>query len=114
MRCYEFSDAISIDSLRLVERPDLEPGPCDIVVGMRAAAFNFRDIALLRGKYHIDVSPPLVPLSDGAGEVVKTGDAVARFRIGDLVCLLICPIWTRARSRQITCVDVLGAQAMAS
>jgi NADPH:quinone reductase-like Zn-dependent oxidoreductase len=93
MRCYEFSDAISIDSLRLVERPDPEPGPCDIVIRMRAAAFNFRDIAMLRGKYHIDVSPPLIPLSDGAGEVVKTGDSVTRFRVGDLVCPTYLPDW---------------------
>jgi NADPH:quinone reductase-like Zn-dependent oxidoreductase len=93
MRCYEFSDAISIDSLRLVERPDPEPGPCDIVIRMRAAAFNFRDIAMLRGKYHIDVSPPLVPLSDGAGEVIKTGDSVSRFHVGDLVCPTYLPDW---------------------
>ena len=70
MRCYEFSDAISLDLLRLAERPDPKPGSHDIVIRMRAAAFNFRDIAMLRGKYHIDVSPPLIPLSDGAGEVI--------------------------------------------
>lgn len=114
MRCYEFSDAISIDSLRLVERPDPAPGPCDIVIRMRAAAFNFRDIAMLRGKYHIDVSPPLVPLSDGAGEVVEMGDAVTRFRIGDLVCRPICPTGTPGRSRPIMCVDAWEGRPMAS
>ena len=93
MRCYEFSDAISLESLRLVERPDPKPGPNDIVIRMRAAAFNFRDIAMLRGKYHIDVSPPLIPLSDGAGEVVQVGDAVKRFRVGDLVCPNYLPDW---------------------
>jgi NADPH:quinone reductase-like Zn-dependent oxidoreductase len=93
MRCYEFSDAISLDSLRLVERPDPKPGAHDIVIRMRAAAFNFRDIAMLRGKYHIDVSPPLIPLSDGAGEVIQVGDAVKRFRVGDLVCPNYLPDW---------------------
>jgi NADPH:quinone reductase-like Zn-dependent oxidoreductase len=93
MRCYEFSDAISLESLRLAERPDPTPGPHDIVIRMRAAAFNFRDIAMLRGKYHIGVSPPLIPLSDGAGEVIEAGKAVARFRVGDLVCPNYLPGW---------------------
>jgi NADPH:quinone reductase-like Zn-dependent oxidoreductase len=93
MRCYEFSNAISLDSLRLVERPNPTPGPNDIVIRMRAAAFNFRDIAMLRGKYHIDVSPPLIPLSDGAGDVIQIGTSVARFRVGDLVCPTYLPDW---------------------
>jgi NADPH:quinone reductase-like Zn-dependent oxidoreductase len=93
MRCYEFSDAISLESLRLVERPDLAPGPNDIIIRMRAAAFNFRDIAMLRGKYHIDISPPLIPLSDGAGEVIQVGESVTRFGIGDLLCPTYLPDW---------------------
>ena len=93
MRRYEFSDAISLDSLRLVERPDPIPGPHDVVVRMRAAAFNFRDLAMVRGHYHIGVSPPLVPLSDGAGDVVAIGQAVTRFRVGDLVCPTYLPDW---------------------
>lgn len=93
MRCYEFAEAISLQSLRLVERPDPVPGPHDIVIRMRAAAFNFRDIAMLRGKYHIDVSPPLIPLSDGTGDVVQVGTAVTRFGVGDLVCPTYLPDW---------------------
>jgi NADPH:quinone reductase-like Zn-dependent oxidoreductase len=93
MRCYEFSDAISLGSLHLVERPDPVPGRNDIVIRMRAAALNFRDVAMLRGKYHIGVSPPLIPLSDGAGEVVQVGEAVTRFRIGDLACPTYLPDW---------------------
>jgi NADPH:quinone reductase-like Zn-dependent oxidoreductase len=86
MRAYAFCDAISIDDLRLVERPDPAPGPNDIVLQMRAAALNFRDLAIMRGNYHVGVSPPLVPVSEGAGEVVSVGPAVTRFRIGDLAC----------------------------
>jgi NADPH:quinone reductase-like Zn-dependent oxidoreductase len=93
MRCYEFSDAISLESLHLVERPDPVPGPHDIIIRMRAAALNFRDVAMLRGKYHIGVSPPLIPLSDGAGGVIRIGEAVTRFRIGDLVCPTYLPDW---------------------
>jgi NADPH:quinone reductase-like Zn-dependent oxidoreductase len=93
MRCYQFTDAVSLASLRLVERPDPEPGPRDIIIRMRAAALNFRDIAMIRGDYHIGVSPPLVPLSDGAGEVIRIGDAVTRFQVGELACPTYLPDW---------------------
>lgn len=93
MRRYEFSDAITLDSLRLVERPDPIPAPYDVTIRMRAAALNFRDLAMVRGHYHIGVSPPLVPLSDGAGDVVAIGEAVTRFRVGDLVCPTYLPDW---------------------
>jgi NADPH:quinone reductase-like Zn-dependent oxidoreductase len=93
MRTYQFTDAISLDSLQLVERPDPRPGPHDVVIRMGAAALNFRDVAMLRGDYHIGVSPPLVPLSDGAGEVIAVGEAVTRHRVGDLVCPTYLPDW---------------------
>ena len=95
MRAYEFTDAISLESLHLVERPDPSPGPHDIVIRMHAAALNFRDLAMVRGHYHIGVSPPLIPLSDGAGDVVAIGAAVTRFRVGDLVCPTYLPDWHR-------------------
>jgi len=93
MRCYLFSDAVTLDDLRLVERPDPAPGSHDIVLRMRAAALNFRDLAIVRGRYHVGVSPPLVPLSDGAGEVIAVGGEVTRFRLGDLVCPAYLPDW---------------------
>jgi NADPH:quinone reductase-like Zn-dependent oxidoreductase len=95
MRAYEFTSAISLESLHLVERPDPTPGAHDLIIRMRAAAFNFRDVAMMRGNYHIGVSPPLIPLSDGAGEVVAIGEAVTRFDVGDLVCPTYLPDWHR-------------------
>jgi NADPH:quinone reductase-like Zn-dependent oxidoreductase len=93
MRCYQFTDSISLDALRLVERPDPSPSRHEIVLRIRAAGLNFRDLAMMRGSYHINVSPPLVPLSDGAGEVVEVGSAVTRFRNGDLACPTYLPDW---------------------
>lgn len=93
MRAYQFEDDFSIASLRLVERPDPVPGERDIVLRMRAVALNYRDLAIMRGEYHARVSPPLVPLSDGAGEVVRVGTAVTRFRVGDLACPIYLPDW---------------------
>jgi Alcohol dehydrogenase GroES-like domain len=92
-RFLEFGDSISLDALRLVERPDPTPGPHEIVVRIRAAGLNFRDLAMMRGSYHINVSPPLIPFSDGAGEVMALGSRVTRFEKGDLVCPTYLPDW---------------------
>jgi NADPH:quinone reductase-like Zn-dependent oxidoreductase len=93
MKAYVYQEKISLKDLRLVERPDPTPGQHDIVLRMRAASLNYRDIAIERGNYHIQVAPPLVPLSDGAGEVIAVGAKVNRFRIGDLACPLYLPDW---------------------
>jgi NADPH:quinone reductase-like Zn-dependent oxidoreductase len=85
---YEFSDAISLKSLRLAERPDPVPGPHYACRGA-----ELRRPAIERGRYHIGVSPPLVPLSDGAGEIIETDEAVNRFQVGDLVCPTFLPDW---------------------
>jgi len=93
MKAYAYVNRIGLDDLRMIELPDPQPGPYDILLRMRAAALNFRDLAIARGNYHIQVSAPLIPVSDGAGEVIATGPAVTRFRLGDMVCPTYLPGW---------------------
>jgi NADPH:quinone reductase-like Zn-dependent oxidoreductase len=76
----------SIDDLRQVERPEPRPGPGEVVVRVRAASLNYRDQAVVAGTYFGGtVMRELVPLSDGAGEVVAVGSGVTRVREGDRV-----------------------------
>lgn len=93
MWAHAYVDRIALEALQLVERPDPDPGPGQIVIRLEAVALNYRDLAIARGHYHVGVSPPLVPLSDGAGRVVATGPGVTRFRQGDLVCPTYLPDW---------------------
>jgi NADPH:quinone reductase-like Zn-dependent oxidoreductase len=93
MWAYCYNGTMMLASLKRVERPEPEPGPYDIVIRMHAAALNYRDVALARGQYHISVRPPLIPLSDRAGEVVQIGSAVQRFHVGDLVAPVYLPDW---------------------
>jgi NADPH:quinone reductase-like Zn-dependent oxidoreductase len=53
---------------------------------MRAASLNYRDQAVVRGQYFGGATPrDLVPVSDGAGDVVSVGTGVASVGVGDRV-----------------------------
>jgi len=76
-----------LDGLERVDRPDPEPGEKEILVRMRAASLNYRDQMVITGNYFGGkVTEDTVPLSDGAGEVVRAGPGVTRFQVGDRVC----------------------------
>ncbi|TGP28677.1 NAD(P)-dependent alcohol dehydrogenase, partial [bacterium M00.F.Ca.ET.228.01.1.1] len=68
------------------ERPTPAPGRQEILIKVKASALNYRDVEIARGSYHTKFALPLVPLSDGVGEVVAVGAEVSRFKIGDRVC----------------------------
>ena len=62
-----------------------KPGPRQVLVKVAACSLNFRDLAIVLGTYRMPVKPNLVPLSDGAGEVVDVGAGVNRVKAGDRV-----------------------------
>ena len=75
-----------IDGLKPAERERPAPGPGQVLVRMRAASLNFRDLAIVAGKYFLGpVARDTIPLSDGAGEVAAVGSGVTGFKAGDRV-----------------------------
>lgn len=68
-------------------------GPHEILVRVRAASLNKRDLFILSGTYPLRPKADVVPLSDGAGEVVEIGSAVTRFKPGDRVAGSYFPRW---------------------
>ncbi len=87
-------EAVGIENLRLKDLPDPEPGPGQVLVRLRAASLNFRDVLALRGGYGSrQKQSGLIPLSDGAGEVVGIGPGVRRFKTGDRVVGTFFPGW---------------------
>ncbi|KAI1175267.1 hypothetical protein F4777DRAFT_335360 [Nemania sp. FL0916] len=63
-------------------------GAHEVLVRMRAASLNFRDLIIPRGKYPFATKFPVVAASDGAGEVVGIGEKVTRWQVGDRVAVL--------------------------
>jgi alcohol dehydrogenase len=87
-------ESLGIDNLRLKELPDPKPGPGEVLVRLRAASLNFRDVLALQGGYGSrQKTSGLIPLSDGAGEVVEVGPGVRRFKAGDRVVNTFFPGW---------------------
>jgi NADPH:quinone reductase-like Zn-dependent oxidoreductase len=73
----------SLDQLRMVERTYPVPGARDVVVRVRATSLNYRDQAVVEGQYFGGaVTRDLIPMSDGAGEVISVGSSVTRFKPG--------------------------------
>ncbi|MBU6454156.1 MAG: NAD(P)-dependent alcohol dehydrogenase [Cyanobacteria bacterium REEB67] len=77
---------------RAAERSMEKPHPHQVVIKMKAASLNFRDLLVCRGLYG-NVPLPLVPLSDGAGEVIEIGERVKKFKVGDRVSPAFMPDW---------------------
>jgi len=90
MRALEAS-SFSIDALHVVERPVPHPRRGEILIRVKAASLNYRDLAILKAIYLSNLPLPYVPASDACGEVVEIGEDVTRFRVGDRVA----PIYTQ-------------------
>lgn len=93
MRAYEIQQKFGLDSLKLVERPDPTPGPGQVVIGVRAASLNYRDLLMVQGHYNPKQPLPLIPLSDGVGIVEAVGPGVTRVKVGDRVAGAFAQNW---------------------
>ena len=97
MRSYHANLGASIDGLVVREHATPAPGPGQVLVRVRASSLSFRELMILRGWYPLPIKPDVVPLSDGAGEVVGVGEGVTRVAVGDRVAAAVFPGWIDGR-----------------
>ncbi len=93
MKTYEIQSDAGIDALTWVERPEPQPGWGQVLIRVRATSLNYRDLIIVQGGYGNKEKLPLIPMSDGAGEVVAVGEGVTRVKVGDRVAGIFFQDW---------------------
>ncbi len=73
------------ENLVLADIPAPEPQPGEVLIRVKAAALNFLDTLILRGKYQFKPDLPFSPGSEVAGIVERTGPAVPDLMPGQRV-----------------------------
>ena len=92
MQCVQLT-ASGLENLKVVSGEAPEPGSGEVRVRMHAAAINYRDFMIAAGIYGGGKQYPLIPLSDGAGEVESVGAGVTGFQPGDRVMTVFWQDW---------------------
>ncbi len=93
MQVHEIQQNFGLENLVLTDRPQPEPGPGQVLLRMRAASLNYRDLLMTTGRYNPRQPLPLIPCSDGVGEVVGLGDGCREVQEGDRVATVFCQGW---------------------
>jgi NADPH:quinone reductase-like Zn-dependent oxidoreductase len=93
------------------ERDVPAPGKGDVLLRMRAWSLNYRDLLISEGRYGRGQKPDVVPVSDGAGEVVAVGAEVTRWQVGDRVMPIFMPNWVTGPPQASRIAGALGGPA---
>ena len=108
MKTWQLTASTGAGALKLMEQAEPKPGPGQVVVRVRATSVNYRDLMVATGRYGPGVPLPLVPLSDGAGEIAAVGDGVTHWKPGDCVAGTFFQNWQSGPIRREAFASALG------
>jgi NADPH:quinone reductase-like Zn-dependent oxidoreductase len=110
MRAYQLpKGGAGIDTIHQVERPTPKPLYRQVLVKVAACSLNYRDLVIARSDYRAPVRENVIPLSDGAGEVVEVGPGVLRVKVGDRVAGCFFQRWQGGTASPQVLASALGA-----
>ncbi|MFD0694729.1 NAD(P)-dependent alcohol dehydrogenase [Paenibacillus sp. GCM10027628] len=109
MKAYEIHDEFGLDQLKLTERPIPVPAPGQVLIKLRAVSLNARDLGVINGFYNPNLKEPLIPISDGVGEVVALGEQTSRFKIGERVSGIFTQSWISGEPTKANWHSTLGS-----
>jgi NADPH2:quinone reductase len=89
MRYIDIPEPGGAEVLRLVEGPDPEPGPGEVLIKVVASGVNRADIVQRQGFYPPPPGASPIPGLEVAGTIVALGDGVDQWQEGDSVCALL-------------------------
>ena len=110
MKAFEIRE-FGIDKLALAEQETPTVRPDEVLVRIRAASLNFRDVMVAAGTYNPRMKLPAIPLSDAAGEIVEVGSEVSEWKVGDRVMPLMVQRWFDGESSEEKRRTAIGAGA---
>ncbi|SFB71212.1 zinc-dependent alcohol dehydrogenase family protein [Massilia yuzhufengensis] len=93
MQAYQILPGANIDGLQCVDYPARQLGHGEVRIRVHAVSLNYRDLMVASGNYLVTVDDPVIPCSDGAGEVLEVGHGVTRVQVGDRVAGSFFPHW---------------------
>ncbi|WP_342755382.1 NAD(P)-dependent alcohol dehydrogenase [Pantoea sp. MBD-2R] len=111
MQSYRLERFGSLEGLRLIDEPQPVFGRNQVLIKVHACSLNYRDLAILHGTGTLSPKAGLIPLSDGVGEVIATGEAVSLFNIGDRVAGSFFPYWFSGKRDDAAARGTYGTQA---
>jgi NADPH:quinone reductase-like Zn-dependent oxidoreductase len=88
--------------------PEPKPGRGEVLIAVKAAALNYRDLMIAKGLYPLPILENVIPLSDGAGEIIAVGEGVTRWKTGDRVCGSFFQTWPDGDIPQDAHLHTLG------
>lgn len=83
------------------------PGPGEVLIAVKAAALNFFDTLITRGKYQARPELPFSPAAEVAGVVAALGPNVTGVKVGDRVAAYVG--WGGAREKVVAKGDAVVA-----
>lgn len=95
-------------ALKLNQLAEPKPAAGQVLVRVRATSLNYRDLMVASGRYGTGLPSPLIPLSDGAGEIAAVGPGVTRWKVGDRVAGTFFQAWQTGPIRREVFDTALG------
>ena len=109
MKVFQLENNWSIDNLRITERSKPVAGPGQLLLKIRAASLNYRDLVVLKRGYGLNTGNlPLIPVSDGVGEIMKVGKGCSKDLLGKRVCPMFMPKWIRGLPNRDSITSTFG------